>query len=138
MKKIIAFAFLAALIGCTTAPTPAPIETPMLATPQQKAITCNGDDVVCIINNVVGNFKNDCQPVEVIATVGDGSKEQVTFIISSGENGACHFQMKGLGADQDCLFNKENVNEQVIKGMLGMDNIPNDPEFQKIKAASCK
>ena len=134
MKKIIAIAFLAVLVSCTAAPAQTPIQTPANPTP----VICAEDDPGCFIINVIGNFKNGCQPVEVMTMVGEGTQVQVTITISSGGNGACHFQLKGLGADQDCLFAKENVREEVAKGMLGMDNIPNDPEFQKIKAASCK
>jgi len=113
-------------------------EQPSKTVPALNKVTCGGDDPVCFVINVIGNFKNGCLPVEVVTMVGEGTQVPVTFTISSGENGACHFQMKGLGADQDCLFAKENVREEVAKGMLGMDNIPNDPEFQKIKAESCK
>ena len=92
--------------------------------------------VVCLLMSLIN--KNGCQPVEVVVMGGDGNQEQFTFTISSGENGACHYQLKGIGVDDDCLFAKENVRENVVKGMLSADNIQNDPEFQKIKAASCK
>jgi hypothetical protein len=115
-------------------------DQPSKTTSALNKVTCGGDDAVCIITNVIDNFKNGCQPVvvEVVVTAGDGTQVPVTFTISSGENGACHFQVKGLGPDQDCLFARENVIEKVVKGMFNMDNIQNDPEFQKIKAASCK
>ncbi len=115
-------------------------EQPSKTASALNKVTCGGDDTVCIITNVIDNFKNGCQPVvvEVVVTADDGTKVPVTFTISSGGNGACHFQVKGLGPDQDCLFAKENVIEKVVKGMFNMDNIQNDPEFQKIKAASCK
>jgi len=103
--------------------------------PTPSIITCLKDDQNCILTNVVNSFTSACRPVEVSTPVDEG---QVVFTLSPGENGACRFQMKGLGADQDCLFLKENVTQKIIKGMLGMDNIPNDPEFIKIKDASCK
>ena len=90
---------------------------------------------MCVFTNIINGFTNGCTPVEV-TTTADGA--QVTLTISGGANGACRFQMKGVGVDQDCLFAKENVKTDVIKGMMGMDNIPMDPEFIKIKAASCK
>lgn len=115
-------------------------EQPSKTEPALNKVTCGGDDAVCIITNIIDNFKNGCQPVvvDVVVTADDGAKVPVTFTISSGENGACHFQVKGLGPDQDCLFAKENVIEKVVKGMFNMDNIQNDPEFQTFKAASCK
>lgn len=103
--------------------------------PTPKKVTCGSEDQMCIFTNIIDGFTNGYQPVEVTTTVGTG---QVTLTISSGANGACRFQMKGLGVGEDCLFAKENVKTVVIKGMLGMDNIPKDPEFIKIKAASCK
>jgi hypothetical protein len=126
------------LVACSPAAPAVPTQVPKA--PTLNKVTCSGDDAVCIITNVIDNFKNGCRPVvvEVVVTAGDGTKVPVTFTISSGENGACHFQVKGLGPDQDCLFAKENVIEKVVKGMFNMDNIQNDPEFQKIKAASCK
>jgi hypothetical protein len=138
------------LVACSPAAPAVPTQVPQAPSPAAPTqvpkaptlnkVTCSGDDAVCIITNVIDNFKNGCRPVvvEVVVTAGDGTKVPVTFTISSGENGACHFQVKGLGPDQDCLFAKENVIEKVVKGMFNMDNIQNDPEFQKIKAASCK
>lgn len=117
--------------------TSTPSSTPSLqVSPTPKNVTCAKDDQNCIFTNIINNFTGGCIPVEVTAAVDTG--QQVTLAISSGANASCRFQMKGLGADQDCLFAKENVTTKVIKGMLGMDNIPKDPEFIKIKAASCK
>ena len=115
-------------------------EQPAKTEPALNKVTCAVDDQGCIFTNVVDKFKNGCQPVEVefAFTAGDGTQIPITYTLSSGENGACHFQLKGLGPDQDCLFAKENVIEKVVKGMFNMDNTQNDPEFQKIKAASCK
>jgi hypothetical protein len=101
-----------------------------------KKVTCVGSDPGCIFGNVINNFTDNCQPAEVVTTAEDGS--QVTFTISKGQNDSCRFQMVGLGVNQNCLFSKENVTAEVAKGMLGMDNVPNKPEFQKIKAASCQ
>lgn len=106
--------------------------------PVATKITCSENDQGCIFTNVINNFTNNCQPAEVIVTSGSVSSPVVTFTISAGQNNSCRFQMVGLGVNQNCLFSKENVTAQVAKGMLGMDNIPNNPDFQKIKAASCK
>jgi hypothetical protein len=120
-------------------PSNAGASQPSNTTSALNKVTCGGDDAACIFTNVIDNFKNGCKPVEVLVIMsGDGTQAPVTFTISSGENGACNYQFRGLGADQDCLFARENVREEVVKGMLGMDNIPTDPEFQKIKASSCK
>jgi hypothetical protein len=114
-------------------------EQPSTTESALNKVTCGGDDQNCIFSNVIDNFKNGCQPVEVtVVMTGEGTQVPVIFTISSGENGACKFMFTGLGADYDCLFAKENVREEVVKGMLGMDNIPNDPEFIKVKSASCK
>ncbi len=111
-------------------PTLKPLTSP---TPQNAS--CVSTDQNCIFTNIIDNFANGCVPVEVTATTDTA---QITLILSPGANGACRFQMKGLGMDQNCLFAKENVTTNVIKGMLGMDNIATDPAFIKIKAASCK
>ena len=126
------------LTACSPAAPPAPTQMPQA--PTLNKVTCAVDDQGCVFTNVFDKFKNGCQPVEVVVVVrtDDGTQEPVTFTLSSGENGACHYQLKGLGVDDDCLFAKENVIEKVVKGMLNMDNIQNDPEFQKIKAVSCK
>lgn len=116
------------------ASTPSPGQS-LQVSPIPKKVTCVSDDPMCIFTNIIDGFTNGCMPVEVTTTAGTG---QVTLTISGSADGACRFQMKGLGVDQDCLFAKENVKTEVIKGMLGMDNIPKDPEFIKIKAASCK
>jgi len=115
-------------------PTPSAAQSPPVS-PTPKKVTCANNDQMCIFTNVIDNFTNGCQPIEVQAAADTA---WVTLIISSGENGACRFQMKGLGVDQNCLFAKENVTTNTIKGILGMDNIPKDPEFIKIKAASCR
>lgn len=115
-----------------------PNEEAQTTTTVAGVVNCGGDDANCVFTNVIGNFTNDCQPVKVFITMDTTTNEQVTITLSKGENGACRFQFEGLGIDQDCLFAKENVKQEVIKGLLGMDNIPNDPAFQKIKAASCK
>jgi|GEM_PF-5524949 len=117
---------------------PSPQVSPTLSPPvstASKKVTCASEDPNCIFTNIIDGFTNGCMPVEVTTTTGT---EQVTLTISGGENGSCRFQMKGVGVDQDCLFVKENVKTDVIKGMMGMDNISKDPEFIKIKAASCK
>ena len=116
------------------ASTPSPVPSPQVS-PTPKKVTCASEEPMCIFTNIINGFTNGCTPVEV-TTTADGA--QVTLTVSGGTNGACRFQMKGLGVDQDCLFAKENVKTDVIKGMMGMDNIPKDPEFIKIKAASCK
>jgi len=121
--------------------SPAPTATPSATlspgvSPTSKKIICTKDDQNCVFTNIIDNFTGGCKPTEVTTTVDTGG--QVSLIVSGGANGACRFQMKGLGADQDCLFAKENVTATVIKGMLGMDNIPKDPAFIKIKSASCK
>jgi hypothetical protein len=114
--------------------TPSPgSSSPVSPTP--KKITCSGDGQGCIFTNVINNFTSGCTPTVVVTTVESG---QVTFTISRSTNEACRFQMVGVGVNEDCVFAKENVTPTVIKGMLGMDNIPKDPEFIKIKAASCK
>ena len=116
-------------------------EQPSKTEPALNKVTCAENDMGCIFTNVFDKFKNGCQPVEVgvSLTTDDGTQvPPFTITISSGENGACHLQLKGLGPDQDCLFAKENVTEYVVKGMFNADNIQNDPEFQEIKAASCK
>jgi hypothetical protein len=117
------------------ASTPSPGLSPQVS-PTPKKVTCGNNDPMCVFTNIIDGFTTGCKPVEVTTTTDTGG--QVALTISSGENGACRFQMKGLGVNQDCLFAKENVTTLVIKGMLGMDNIPKDPEFIKIKAASCK
>jgi len=114
--------------------TPSPVQSPQTS-PTPKKVTCGSEDPMCIFTNIINGFTNGCTAVEVTTTADGG---QVTLTVSPGANGSCRFQMKGLGVDQDCLFAKENVTTMVIKGMLGMDNIPKDPEFITIKAASCK
>jgi hypothetical protein len=78
----------------------------------------------------------------VLIPMDDTTNDKATITLSKWENGACRFQITGngllTGEKQDCLFAKENVTQKTIKGMLNMDNIPNDPAFQNIKAASCK
>ncbi|MCJ7740352.1 hypothetical protein MUP32_03480, partial [Candidatus Microgenomates bacterium] len=120
-----------AVLSPTAVQTPSP-----QVSPTPKKITCASNDPNCIFTNIIDGFTTGCKPVEVTTTVE--TAQVVTLTISSGDNGACRFQMKGLGVNQDCLFAKENVKVNVIKGMLGMDNIPKDPEFIKIKAASCR
>ncbi|MFA6256559.1 MAG: hypothetical protein WC606_05315 [Candidatus Absconditabacterales bacterium] len=125
------------LAGCgQTQPTTT--QTPATTTTKDTVVNCgNTDDPSCVFTNVISNFTN-CQPVKVLITMDATTNAQATMIISKGENGACRFQFTGAGVDQDCLFAKENVKQDIIKGMLGMDNIPNDPIFQNIKATSCK
>jgi hypothetical protein len=106
-----------------------------------QKITCAIDDSNCMINNIINNFENNCQPVEVTILANTSSSHGfpgALMTISKGENGACHFQEKGLGIDQDCLFAKENVTQEVIFGMLGDTGSTSKLEFQKIKAESCK
>ena len=126
------------LVACSPAAPVVPTQVPQA--PTLNKVTCAEDDQGCFFTNIFDKFKNGCQPVEVefALTTDDGTQIPITYTLSSGENGACHFQLKGLGPDQDCLFAKENVIEKVVKGMFNMDNTQNDPEFQKIKAASCK
>jgi len=115
-----------------------PAATPSAKVVTSSKITCSENDQGCIFTNVIDNFTNSCKPAEVIVSSASGSSTLVTFAISGGQNNACRFQMNGFGVNQDCLFAKENVTGEVVKGMLGMDNIPDRLEFQKIKAISCK
>jgi hypothetical protein len=124
-------------VSKTLASTPSPIQSPSpTASPTPKKVTCGSNDQMCIFTNIIDNFTGGCKPIAVTTTVDGGA--QVTLTVSPGANNACGFSMKGPGMDQSCLFAKENVTTTVIKGMMGMDNIPKDPEFIKIKAASCK
>jgi hypothetical protein len=106
----------------------------------QKVI-CGVDNSSCVFSNVVNNFINNCQPVEVTISAGTSSNNkspEIIMTISNGENNSCRFQEKGNGVDEDCTFTKENITKEVIMGMLGDTSSTSKPEFQKIKTASCK
>jgi hypothetical protein len=132
MKKIIAIAFLVVLIGCTSAPTPAPIKTPLMPTP----VICS--DPSCLQPKFLA-----CAPSVMTMPFVEGSFLVIT-VFGKGV-GLCHYSVAVLDKSgnlvaggppsTDCKVPIEKITKDTLGHFFGQDTTPGQ---ESIKAEQDK
>lgn len=103
------------------------------ATPTATASpTANAGKVVCTNGPCIAANFYSCTPAELIMT-DPNSSTSITISVLGTENDKCHYQMGVADHGLDCLFAKENLNENLLNQMFG-----NEVGQAQIVTDSCK